>query len=232
MLEYKGLPYRRLDLVNGFHAMILRALGFPEGTVPALDLGAQKIQGTGRIARELDRLKPDPRLFPADPSERERVERAERWGDATLQAAARHLALAAFQRDRSSVGEFLSDAQLVVPVPLRLAVAMSPLMVRIQRRRHRGTDAAARAALAALPGYLDEVDRLIAEGVIGGEPNAADFQIATSVRLLTLFDDLHEYVCSRPAGRHALDIVPDYPGHFRRVFPEDWLEPVRASAPV
>ena len=40
-------------------------------------------------------------------------------------------------------------------------------------------------AIAQVPEVLDHVDELIADGVIGGEePNAADFQIATSVRAL------------------------------------------------
>ena len=77
------------------------------------------------------------------------------------------------------------------------------------RRRHGGagrdrwakhlnhaTDEAIERDLKALPGLLDHVDELIVVGVIGGdEPNAADFQIATSVRLLMTFDDL------RPAPR-------------------------------
>ena len=44
--------------------------------------------------------------------------------------------------------------------------------------------------LAALPGLIDRVDELIAQGVIGGaEPNAADYQIATSISLLLTMDD-------------------------------------------
>ena len=47
--------------------------------------------------------------------------------------------------------------------------------------------------LEALPAQLDRVDALLAEGVIGGErPNAADFQVAPSVRLMQCFDQLLE----------------------------------------
>ena len=42
-----------------------------------------------------------------------------------------------------------------------------------------------RADLAALPGLLDQVDAYIADGVLGGDqPNAADLQIAPTIRLL------------------------------------------------
>ena len=77
-----------------------------------------------------------------------------------------------------------------------------------------------RPCLEALPGQLDRVDALLAEGVIGGErPNVVDFQIAPSVRLMLNFDQLREHIDARPAGAHARRFVPDYPGRFREVFP-------------
>ncbi len=50
------------------------------------------MQGSRAIARELDRLVPEPPLFPADPDARATVEEAELWGDEVLQSAARRLA--------------------------------------------------------------------------------------------------------------------------------------------
>jgi glutathione S-transferase len=65
---------------------------------------------------------------------------------------------------------------------------------------------------------------LIAEGVIGGaEPNAADFQVATSVRLRMAFADLEPAIESRPAGEHARRIAPDPPGRIGPAFPQEWL---------
>jgi hypothetical protein len=66
--------------------------------------------------------------------------------------------------------------------------------------------------------------------VIGGEQlNAADFQIATSVRLLHTYEDLQPYVDGRPAAEHALRVVPEYNAAFPRVFPAEWL-PSRQAA--
>src|SRR6185503_21365147 len=77
------------------------------------------------------------------------------------------------------------------------------------------TDDNVRADLAGLPDKVDRVDALLADGVIGGQQlNAADFQIATSVRLLLAFDDLKPYIEGRPAAEHALRVVPDYGAHF------------------
>jgi glutathione S-transferase len=67
--------------------------------------------------------------------------------------------------------------------------------------------------LSALPGYLDAIDRLIAHEVIGGpEPNAADLQIGSSVRLLATFADLAPLLTDRPVVALARRIFPDYPG--------------------
>jgi glutathione S-transferase len=69
-----------------------------------------------------------------------------------------------------------------------------------------------RRDLAELPAMLDRVDRWIEEGVIGQEePNAADFQIAPSVRLLMTMEDLRRAIERRPAGELARRLVPEYP---------------------
>src|SRR5215218_9934270 len=77
MLERKGIPYKRVDLLPVVSKGILRALRFPGVTVPALKLNGNRIQGSREIARELDRVQPEPPLFPADPGERAAVEEVE-----------------------------------------------------------------------------------------------------------------------------------------------------------
>jgi glutathione S-transferase len=87
-----------------------------------------------------------------------------------------------------------------------------------------------RADLAALPGALERIDDWIEEGVLGTEDvNAADLQIATSVRLLMTLDDVRPAIEDRPAGEHALRLVSDFPGRIGPVFPAAWLEPLRAA---
>ena len=64
--------------------------------------------------------------------------------------------------------------------------------------------------------------------MIGGdEPNAADFQIATSVRMLMAFDDLRPGLEARPAGEHAVRVVPRFPGKVAPVLPDALLAPLR-----
>src|SRR3954462_6519193 len=87
LLEHKGVAYARVELPTGLHPMAVRALGFPGspaqvrelgdrrgrmvgvldrlGTVPALRMGGERGPTTRAIARPLERLQPDPPLFPA-----------------------------------------------------------------------------------------------------------------------------------------------------------------------
>src|SRR4051794_40894552 len=88
MLELKALPYETTTLLPGFQPVV-RLLGFPGITVPALAIDGRKVVGSRAIARELDRLDPEPPLFPADPDTRAKVEDAERWGDEVLQPVPR-----------------------------------------------------------------------------------------------------------------------------------------------
>ena len=226
MLEQKGIDYKRRDLIYILLKAWVRAAGFPGVTVPALKLDGERVQGSTAIARELDRVKPDPPLFPADPEERDTVEEAERWGDEVLQPKARRILWAALKRDRSAIKSYLEGSRL--GLPHGLAAATAAPIIALSARFNEATDENVREDLATLPGDLDRIDKLIADGVLGGDPpNAADFQIATSVRVLMTLDDLRAAIEGRPAGELAMRIAPDFPGHMDPALPPDWLEPLR-----
>jgi glutathione S-transferase len=222
MLELKGIEYKRRDLIPVVSKAWLRAAGFPGVTVPALKLDGTKVQGSREIARELDRLVPEPPLFPSDPEARAKVEEAERWGDEVLQAPARRILWNTLRRDRWAMESYSQGAKLGVPV--KVAIATGGPIVALSARFNDAGDENVKADLAALPGYLDKIDAWIAEGVLGGaQLNAADLQISTSVRLLMSLDDLHDVIAARPAGKLAERVVPDYPGKAPPILPADWL---------
>ena len=224
MLKRKGIDYRRRDLIPAVHIAIVRALGFPGRTVPALKSDGRRVQGSRAIARFLDELKPEPSLFPAEPARRAAVEKAERWGDEELQSVPRRLAWFALRRwrDRSTLKEFLGDYRLGVPTSCAVAT-MAPIAW-VEQRINRAGAAAVRADLERLPALLDHVDELLAHGVIGGEvPNAADYQIAPSVCLLLAFDQLRPLIEGRPAGAFATRVAPALRGHISPVLPADWV---------
>jgi glutathione S-transferase len=213
MLRHKGVEYRRMDLPTVTHRTLLRAMGYPRKTVPAMRLEGAKVQGTTEIARALDALVPSPPLFPEDAEPRREVEIANAWGDEVLQPVPRRVTLAAVNTaGGAAVRSYLEDARLGVPVGL--VAPLAPAIAALSRRVNRATDEAVRSDLDALPGLLDHVDELIERGVIGGaERNVADFQIATSIRLLLTLDDVRPLIEGRPAERHARDVVPHQVGH-------------------
>ena len=218
MLRHKGVEYRRFDLPTVTHRTLLRVMGYPGKTVPAMRLDGARVQGTTRIARALDAVVPSPVLFPADAELLGEVEIANAWGDEVLQALARRLTLNAVNRaGGAAVRSYLEDAKLGVPVGL--VAPLAPAIAALSRRVNGATDEAARRDLDALPGLMDRVDELIERGVIrGSERNVADFQIATSVRLLLTLDDVRPLIEGRPAERFARELVPHLAGHTPSVY--------------
>lgn len=222
MLEMKGIQYKRRDLIPVIAKGYLRAVGFPGVVVPALKLDGQKIQGSIEISKALDAMVPDPPLYPSDPAQRAAVEEAERWGSEVFQQVARQIAWWVLKRDRTGMDTVMEGAR--VGLPVKAAVATAGVPVALAAHFNESTDQNVKAKLAGLPAQLDKIEQWIADGVMGGaQPNAADLQIATTVRLLMVFDDLRPLIESRPAGQHALRVVPDFPGRVPAGLPKDWL---------
>ena len=222
MLEHKGIPFKRVDLVTALHRPSLKLLGFEGKTVPAMKADGRKVQGTREISRALDEMKPEPRLVSSDS-----VKEAERWGDEQFQSIPRRLAWWALLhlsgKQRTEAAKLsLQGYRLGLPVGVAARTVL-PIAKRSAGYNH-STDENVKADLAAVPDRIDKVDALLAEGVIGGDqPNAADFQIGTTVRLLMAFEDLRPYIEGRPAADHARQVVPDYNAAFPPVFPAAWL---------
>lgn len=231
MLAYKGIAYKRTDLLPVISKGVLRMVGFPGNTVPALKIDGDKVQGSRQIARELERLRPEPPLFPADPKKRAAVEEAERFGDEELQHPIRQLLWWSIKRNREPLRGYSEGAKIGMPIGLAMKTA-API-VALAARFNEASDENARKALEALPAMLDKVDSLIERGVLGGEqPNAADFQIAPSLGLAMTLDDLRPAIESRPAGALARRLVPNYPGKMPPVLPPEWLQPLQAQRPA
>jgi glutathione S-transferase len=221
-LEHKGLQYERVDLVPTIHMAFLRLAGFPAQTVPALRVDGRRVQGSLAVARALEELRPEPPLFPPDPEGRRRVEEAERWGEAVLQPMPRRLAWWAIKRERKALRSFAEGATLHVPIGLAIRAA-GPI-IRFEIHTHGATDETVQADLQALPETLSRIDACIEGGVVGGAtPNAADFQIAPSVRLLMCSDQLRPRIAERPCGRLAARLLPNFPGRIGSVLPPTWL---------
>lgn len=211
-LQLKGQPYRVHEMAPALHVPE-QWLRFRKTTVPALVLGnGERIVGSRAIVHRLDELVPEPRLLPEDAAARARVEEAERWGDEVLQPVPRRLFWTGIQARPEAIASYAEGSKLPLPAPAQRLV--TPLVSRLAARRNRASVARAREDLAELPKQLDLVDAWIAEGVLGGsEPNAADLQIAPSLRMLSTFADVRPMMEGRPCLALALRLFPAYAGH-------------------
>lgn len=228
MLERKGIEHEVADLLPGFHPLILRLAGFRGSTVPALRIDGRRVQGSLAISRALDEIRAEPRLFPSDPDQRRAVEDAERWGEQELQPVPRRIfrwGVATEQKLRRWMGREIVG----VPAPGLMGALQAPV-ARAFARKVGATDEHVRSDLAGLPALLDRADQLIADRTIGAsEPNAADFQIGPSVRVLMEFEDLAPLIEGRPAGELATRLLPDYPGPVPSFLPREWLPAARRA---
>lgn len=229
MLKHKGIEFKRTDLFPVISKLVVRSLGFPKQTVPAMKIDGRRVQGSREIARELERLQPEPPIFPSDPAKRAAVEEAEQFGDEELQHPIRQLIWWAFKRNKAPLRSFSEGARLGIPIGIALKTA-API-VALSARFNEATDENVRADLVALGGLLDRVDELIAAGTLDGEElNAADFQIAPSVRLAMTFQDLRPLIETRPVGRLAKRVQPEIAGDIPPIFPPAWLQPLRSAS--
>lgn len=227
MLEHKAIDYKRVDLMPVISRGVLKVMRFPGITIPSLKIDGRKLTGSRSISKALDEIQPQPALFPADPAARRAVEEAEDWGDEVLADGVRRIFWNAIRRDKKPLRSYTEGAKIGVPIGLAMATA-API-VYAEQKINDVTDTAAEADIAALPGWIDRIDAWIAAGVIGGEQlNAADFQIATGLRLAMTLDDLRPAIEGRAAGELARRVVPEFPGRTPAILPAAWLEPLRA----
>ena len=201
-LDMKSVPYRVVELLPPMHAALQR-LRFGTRTVPGLTLeSGEKLSGSRAIIRRLEELAPEPSLLPADPEERAAVARAEEWGDEVWQPMARRLLWQTFTRHPQAMKSYQSGSRFPLPSPAVRALA--PLVNAAERRLNGAEEGAVRADLRSLPGHLDRIDDWLRDGVLGGETvNAADLQIAPTLRLLMTLEDVRPAIAARPAGQLA-----------------------------
>jgi glutathione S-transferase len=231
MLARKGIRFQTVELPTGLHPQLVRLRGFSGaeepmrmvdgkptrmsalldklGTVPALRLGPDRVQRSTEIARYLDRIVPEPPLFPSDPQQRAAVEEAEAWADEPLQMFARRLVIVAGARSLEEMSERGGRGRL--GALLANNGPQRQLSAKVAARTTFKANAdAERRLLAELPEVLDRADSYLAAGAIGGtEPNAADMMIAPSLALLDYRLDIRDQVRARPSFAVVERLLPE-----------------------
>lgn len=233
MLDYKQLPYRRVEVPTLLHPLAVRLHGFDAGgetrragsgrplplrvgdhlgTVPALAANGDRISTNHRIARFLDERHPDPSLFPADPEQRSRVEEAERWANDELQMVARRILLPIALRDPSEASQAAGEGRLG-HLLYRQEVARRLIIPMIGRLVFNVGSATEQEMMAGLPAMLDRIDDWIDDGVLGGpQLNAADFMVAPSLALILYRPDVMPLFAGRPALELVDRLLPEPAG--------------------
>jgi glutathione S-transferase len=225
MLEHKGIEHRVTVWPAGLHPLLVRLAGFRGNTVPVLKIDGRRVEKSLVIARELERLKPEPALYPADPSARARVEEAERWGEAELQPVPRRIFRWALTQQLEA-REWTARLDRLPAAGLQART--STLLARRFAAAVGATEERVRQDIAELPGKLDRADELVGEGTLSLEqPNAATFQIGTSIRALGLFAQFEPLLAGRPCADIAHSVLPDFP-QAPVELPPDWIPAARA----
>lgn len=221
-LRLKSIDYERVDLLP-MSQVLIGPLRYGGSTVPGIRFDRERLVGSRPILRRLDELVPDPALLPpAGSPTYAQVLEVERWGDEVLQSVPRRILDVAFLRQPEAMLSYVGDAKL--PLPIGLMRPALPLTARLMALKNKARDDAARADLAALPGQLDRIDGWIADGLLGGEqPNAADLQIGSTIRLLLTIADVRPLI----EGRKAASLTRYFPAMVGEVhagvLPADWI---------
>jgi glutathione S-transferase len=231
LMEHKGIEYERVELPTGFQSLMLRLRGFSGnprtfrlvdgrtprmlapadrmGTVPSLEMNGERVKTNREIARFLDRVQPDPPLFPSDPDHRRAVEDAERWGDEVFQMTARRLALTGSLHGIEWMQNGGDDGRLGPLLWRRRGMRRVGLKVVARAFDAKDGDAEARL-LESLAPQLDQIDSWIEDGLLNGPAlYAADYMIVTSLALLSYRPDVRAEI-ERRSSLALLDrVLPD-----------------------
>jgi glutathione S-transferase len=210
-MAMKGLAYDVVEWPPPLHAPTQRII-FGARTVPAMKIDGEKVSGSRAIIRRLEQLAPEPPLFPVDPQARARVEQAERWADETFQAVVRKLVWAGLKHTPEALVRYGEHSKLRLPAALvRLS---APLIADLEARLNRTNDDVARSTLEGLPAQLDKIDTWIADWTVGDteRPNAADLQLASTVRMLLTLADARPLIQGRPCAELAMRLFPHMDG--------------------
>lgn len=100
ILDYKGLPYRKIEVTPGVGQLELFQLS-GQRRVPVLKDGATVISDSTAIAMYLERKYPEKPIIPVDPKERGVCLLIEEWADASIGIKSRKVLYGALSQNQS-----------------------------------------------------------------------------------------------------------------------------------
>lgn len=176
-LDHKRWPHLRQAMVPGFHVPRVRWLT-GQTQLPVLEIDGRALAGSSRILAEIERLRPDPPLYPADPRDREHALAIEAYFDEEVAPELRRLFWATYldqpvECARMATDGFSGGTRIVWTALLPL---MRPLF-----RRNMGINAGELAgARLRLQSHFDRLESEISPGgyLVGNCFGVADLAAA------------------------------------------------------
>jgi len=225
-LDHKRWPHTRTALVPGFHVARVRWLTGQQ-LLPVLELDGRLLTGSSRIIEELERLRPDPPLYPDDAADRERALAIEAHFDREVAPDLRRLFWAAYVDHPDACARVAADGfSGLTRAAWRAALPlMRPLLA-----RGIGLDAAQIAATRGrLAAHFDRLEAAIGAGgyLAGDRFSIADLAAAAVLTAIVRppefpyplpepwppeFVDLRASVAGRRGFRWVLDLYARHRG--------------------
>lgn len=154
-LDFKGWPHRRTTVLPGFHVPRIRRLT-GQSQVPVLELDGRWMNGSAAILAELERLRPDPPLFPREAPALERALGIQRTFDEEVAPDLRRLFWSTYIDDSAACARMATDgASKGTRAVWR---ALFPLMRPLFRRNMGLSVSPLELARKRLPGHFDRLE--------------------------------------------------------------------------
>ena len=225
-LDYKRWPHLRQALLPGFHVPRVRWLT-GQSRLPVLEIDGRVLSGSSHILAEIERLRPDPPLYPTDPADRERALGIQAYFDEQVAPELRRLFWAAYLDHPADCARMATDG---FPAGTRrLWAALFPLMRPLFRGNMGINPAQLDAARRRLESHFDRLESEIGPGgyLVGGRFGVADLAAAAVITAIIRppefpyplpepwpreLVELRASVAHRPGFRWVLDIYARHRG--------------------
>ena len=177
ILDYKGLPYRKIEVTPGIGQVeLFRLTG--QKQVPVLKDGDRYLADSTEIAKYLDRAYPDRPIIPTDPQERGLCLLIEEWADESIGIKSRKALFGAISQDQNfrksllptTTPDLLKNLVEVIPSDLLrvlgFGVGYSPEVLK--------------SAMTDLKQDLEALSLLLSNRpyLVGDQPTLADLAVA------------------------------------------------------
>jgi glutathione S-transferase len=157
-LDFKGIRHRRRSVMPGWPRSLWMSRG--DRTLPVVDLDGRRVMDSTRIIAAVEERNPEPRLYPADPDQRQRALALEDFFDEHAGHDMRRVGFWEAREDLSFALDFMTtDQSRVAGAVGRVGLRGSfPFVWRYMNSRYRFTEEAVVRSRETLAAALDRIE--------------------------------------------------------------------------